>query len=647
MTLEISDVSGRSARFTGQVSLSGSADGSAISQKGFAWSSDMAELNRWNSVSNLYYYDYGRSNPVEHFGNETSGAGSFEHAVNNLSDSTAYYVKAYAMVSGQIVFGETKKFTTRKGEPYLTVGSLNVQTADIGETSWSSAKNLCENSTVAGFGDWRLPTIGELATLYSNKENIGGLKAGDYWSSTVSSSSSSSSSSYQTLNFSDGNQENHSSSSSYYVRCVRTGSILSKPTVLTLAASGLTATGATLNGAVTSPGEPAYTERGFAYGTAHNPTTDNSKVESYTSRSDSLYSAAAAGLSMNTAYYVRAYATNSEGTAYGEEKSFTLTAQQPAVTTLPATNVGYTSASATLHGSIVGVGIPAYTERGFCYSSIFTTPTVDESKKAASGSGAGEYFANISGLTPDATYYVRAYATNSQGTAYGSSVSFSVAPALPAIATNAVSNLTETSVTLNASITGVGDPAYTERGFVYGTAQNPAVEDASATRRVVSGSGTGSFNANLTGLTTGTTYYVRAYATGSKGTAYGVSVSFKPASAEYVILSDAGLMVQKEDKSARLNWSSADALCENDILSGYTDWRLPTINELSTMYAAQNSIGTFKTDYPYWSSTYYSGYYYSSSYCYLFFSNGTQCNYGTQNFSNSSSLNCRCVRSLE
>ena len=79
-----------------------------------------------------------------------------------------------------------------------------------------------------------------------------------------------------------------------------------------------------------------------------------------------------------------------------------------------------------------------------------------------------------------------------------------------------------TTATCCGNVTADGGTSVTERGICYSTSQNPTTSNTKITK----GSGTGSFTCNMTGLTVGTTYYVRAYAKNGKGTAYGDEVSF-------------------------------------------------------------------------------------------------------------------------
>jgi hypothetical protein len=81
------------------------------------------------------------------------------------------------------------------------------------------------------------------------------------------------------------------------------------------------------------------------------------------------------------------------------------------------------------------------------------------------------------------------------------------------------------TTTLNGTIVSPGSPAYTERGFVYDTYDNPTITN---TKKVVSGNGTGAFSATVTNLQNYQIYYVRAYAKTSSGSVvYGESVSFE------------------------------------------------------------------------------------------------------------------------
>ena len=118
------------------------------------------------------------------------------------------------------------------------------------------------------------------------------------------------------------NRDNGGQSDGYSVRCVRGegGSLANLPIATTYNATPAT-TSASLSGAVTYDGGLSVTERGFCWSLSHNPTlSDNHTIEG---SGLGNFTSIVYGLSANTTYYVRAYATNSEGTSYGNEVNFT------------------------------------------------------------------------------------------------------------------------------------------------------------------------------------------------------------------------------------------------------------------------------------------------------------------------------------
>jgi hypothetical protein len=166
---------------------------------------------------------------------------------------------------------------------------------------------------------------------------------------------------------------------------------------------------------------------------------------------------------------------------------------------------------------------------------------------------------------------------------------------LPQVTTQSASNIGGASATLSGSIVSLGDPAYEERGFVYGTAHNPTVEDN--TKKPVSGRGLGDFGANITGLTTGTTYYARAYAINSEGIAYSSNeVSFTPSYPNIVKVGN--LLVPKNDASTGCSWGEAQTMSNNYSIDGVSGWHLPSTSELLSIRSALSGTGlTFSGEY--------------------------------------------------
>jgi len=190
------------------------------------------------------------------------------------------------------------------------------------------------------------------------------------------------------------------------------------PTLTTAAITAITGNAAAGGGNVTIGGGAAVTARGLAFGTTHNPVISGTKTSDGTGTG--AFTSALSGLKGNTTYYVRAYATNSAGTGYGPEVNFTTLVDLPVVTTTAVTAI--TKITATSGGAVTYDGGGTITARGLAIGAS-ANPTI-AGTVIAGGTGTGAYVSNIAGLTKYTTYHVRAYATNSAGTAYGADVSF-------------------------------------------------------------------------------------------------------------------------------------------------------------------------------------------------------------------------------
>jgi hypothetical protein len=292
------------------------------------------------------------------------------------------------------------------------------------------------------------------------------------------------------------------------------------PSVTTSAVTSITSASAAGGGSVTSDGGATVTERGLCWGLTANPEISGSHTDDGSGTGS--YVSSLTGLSPNTTYHVRAYATNTTGTGYGNDVAFTTSQGMtlPSVTTSEVTSI--TSTSAAGGGSVTSEGGATVTERGLCWG-LTANPEISGSH-TDDGSGTGSFVSSLTGLSPDTTYHVRAYATNSSGTGYGSDVAFTTSQGmtLPSVTTSAVTSITSTSAAGGGSVTSDGGATVTERGLCWGLTTNPEISGS----HTDDGSGTGSFVSSLTGLSPDTTYHVRAYATNSSGTGYGDDVSF-------------------------------------------------------------------------------------------------------------------------
>ena len=288
------------------------------------------------------------------------------------------------------------------------------------------------------------------------------------------------------------------------------------PEVTTGSVSSITINSASGGGNVTSDGGAPVTSRGVCWSINVNPTVADTKTTDGSGTGS--FSSSLTGLTPCTTYHVRAYAVNTVGTSYGSEVTFTTAAVLPSVTTTTVTLI--TSSGATSGGNITGDCAASVTVRGICWSTSVNPTTANS--KTTDGAGGGSFTSTITGLSSNTIYHVRAYATNSAGTVYGTDTPFTSSPGPPALTTSAVSMLSSTAAGSGGNVTSDGGASVTARGVCWSTSLNPTTANSKTT----DGSGTGSFASSLTSLTPGTTYYIRAYATNSAGTGYGSNVSF-------------------------------------------------------------------------------------------------------------------------
>ncbi|MBO4645213.1 MAG: fibrobacter succinogenes major paralogous domain-containing protein [Bacteroidales bacterium] len=197
----------------------------------------------------------------------------------------------------------------------------------------------------------------------------------------------------------------------------------------------------------------------------------------------------------------------------------------PMVTT---TVISYiTQTSAYCGGIVTSMSNDPVTARGICWSTN-PQPTLTDAH-TNDGAGVGSFTGLMSGLTPNTTYYARAYATNSLGTAYGTTVSFTTnditaMAELPTVITSPVTGVIQNHANCGGMVTADGGAPVTARGVCWNTTGNPSITGTHST----DGSGLGEFSSSIAGLTVNTTYYVCAYATNSAGTAYGEVLTFTP-----------------------------------------------------------------------------------------------------------------------
>lgn len=301
------------------------------------------------------------------------------------------------------------------------------------------------------------------------------------------------------------------------VSCTKKNSdIRLAPTLATSQVLSVTSDSATVVGFVIAEGS-GFSEKGVCYDTAANPTVDNNKVAYTGENATATFNVVLSGLHYATTYYARAYAIGASGTIYGEEYSFTTL---PVVATLTTDTISSITGNSAIGGGEVTVsGGAAVTARGICFSTEHN-PTISNNF-TTDGDSLGAFVSTLTNLKGNTTYYVRAYATNSAGIGYGPEVSFTTLVDFPQVTTTTVTKVTKTSAVSGGTVNYDGGGIITERGLAWGTNANPTVND----NKIDGGTDT-TFVSKLSGLTSNTTYHVRAYAVNSAGTAYGDDIAF-------------------------------------------------------------------------------------------------------------------------
>ena len=194
----------------------------------------------------------------------------------------------------------------------------------------------------------------------------------------------------------------------------------------------------------------------------------------------------------------------------------------PVIATSDVTAI--TDASAMSGGIVTSDGGAGVTVRGVCWA-LNANPTISD-PNTNDGQGEGQFISSITGLNGGSTYHVRAYATNSVGTSYGSDMIFSTLGQAPSAATLAATNISTTYATLN----GVVNSNYlsTTVSFEYGTTSSYG-QTIIATPSSVEGNSNINVIAELSGLTAGTTYHFRVKTENSLGITYGSELTFNTA----------------------------------------------------------------------------------------------------------------------
>lgn len=376
---EVTNIAATSATCGGSISSNG---GFPVTDKGLVWSTTQFPTLDNNHIS------------------LGSGNSNFTGTMTDLAMSTTYYVRAYATNVNGTVYSAQKSFTTTDGLPVVKITSVTNVLASSATCSGSITSNGGYAITDKGFV-W---STTQYPTLNNNHINLGA--GNNAFTGTIS---------------------NLSTTTTYYVRAYATNSTGTSyseqmdftttnglPVVTINDPSSVTATSAVCGGSISSNGGFSITEKGLVWSTSQSPTLEDNHIALGTG--DAAFTGSITNLSLSTTYYVRAYATNSIGTSYSAQKSFTTTAGLPTVTT---TTVTLNNGTAVSGGNVTSDGGFSVTARGICYGPFPNPDLTANYSHTSDGSGTGYYSSTFSLPAGSGTYYVRAYATNANGTAYG------------------------------------------------------------------------------------------------------------------------------------------------------------------------------------------------------------------------------------
>jgi hypothetical protein len=438
--------------------------------------------------------------------NNGGGTGAFTSSMTGLSTNTKYYVRAYATNSAGTSYGDEIIFTTLNNLPILVTNDVTSITATTAVLNGNVTADAGSAVTQKGIV-WAMTTGPNISS------NLGNLTVGaGLGSIAVGPTGLTPGATYYVKAYATNNN------GTAYGNEVTFKTLATNPSILTYTPSNVTGSTALAGGYNIYDGGSAVTAKGVVWSTSTGPTTALA-TKSTDGTGTTQFTTTVPSLSPVTRYYIRAYVTTSFATAYGPEISFITTANPPTLSTVAISSI--TSTSASSGGTITSDGLGSITAKGVVWSTS-TQPTIALSTKTSNGTGNANYTSSITGLDPVTKYYVRSYATNSGGTAYGSEVSFTTLAGLAVLTTSNATSITITSAILGGEVTNEGGASVTEKGVVWKTTSGPTVSD----NKQATGTGLGAFTTSVTTLTRNTKYYVRTYAINTSGTSYGPEVTF-------------------------------------------------------------------------------------------------------------------------
>ena len=434
--------------------------------------------------------------------------GPYSEGLNPLSPGTTYYyrARAYDLSVADPVYGDVVSFSTTPISPSVNTNAAGSVTAGSAVLNgYLGALGI--SSTVPVSFQWGTSQGGP----YPNSTTPQAMTATGPFQASLSRLGTGTTYYYRAKADGGVNGINYGAEMNF-------ATLRIAPLMATGHASSLTSSSATLNGSLANMGAASTVNVCLQWGTTQGgPYPNSTPAQAMTVTGP--FSAGLTGLAAKTIYYFRAKGDGgTSGISYGSENSFTTSVVQPTVVTNGAT--GITSTSALLNGNLTAMGTAATVDVTFYYG---LQPGEFNHTAWQTLSAPGSFQANLAGLTSDTLYYFRTVAQGDGNSVDGAELTFRTSRVPPTVTTNGATLVTTVSATLNGTLTGVGSAASDNVSFQWGiTSGMYSAETAPQAM-----SATGDFLANLTGLTSATTYYYRAKANGGiAGIGYGDEHSF-------------------------------------------------------------------------------------------------------------------------
>ena len=242
-------------------------------------------------------------------------------------------------------------------------------------------------------------------------------------------------------------------------------------------ASDISYTTATLNSELTNvSGNTSISQHGHCWSTQSSPDISGTHTSLGALATGKTFNSGLTDLLSGTLYYVRPYIIMNTKVVYGNNISFTTTpTSHPTLTTLAVTNI--TRITAESGGNISSDGGSAVIARGVCWGTSVNPSLIGNHTSV--GTGTGLFVSTLIGLSPATTYYIKAYATNSVGTAYGDQLDFitTSSASIPVVTTTSVTGITVSTATSGGNVTSSGGASVTAKGICWSINQTPSISD--------------------------------------------------------------------------------------------------------------------------------------------------------------------------